>query len=545
MNETTVAKLAALKQVYAQNLPCKITEIEELWELLRRAYSPLQLVEFLRAVHSLVGSAGTYGYPILSQSCRDLETYLQQVLHAPALDRVQIEEINHLVHLIKNSQQYLPLAQDSLIGKKVTSKLIYYVVDTVEPFQAEVLQNLENLGYQLLILNNTNEFISLFKQKIPAAIVMDEGYLEQQSFIELVHERPPQIPLLCIAASGDLPIRLQAIRAGVSFFIQKPIAVFHLTNQLTFLCDLSVREDYRVLILDDAESLGNYYKMVLEEAGMNVKAIINPHQVMHELVDFKPNLLLLDMYLPECTGMDIAKIIRQEESYVSLPIIFISTEEDRSKQLAILSSCGADDFLTKPVLPQNLIAAVKSRAQRSALLNSYIALDSLTKLLNHTYILKQVSFEIVRAERLHQPLTIAMLDLDHFKQVNDTYGHPVGDLVLKKLAELLLARVRKTDFVGRYGGEEFAIIFPDTEQEMAYTLCRELCGKVASHPFQIGTNTLNITLSIGMAHYPFFVTTDSLVTAADRALYQAKQNGRNRVEFAVPNIADAHLKTID
>jgi diguanylate cyclase (GGDEF)-like protein len=165
------------------------------------------------------------------------------------------------------------------------------------------------------------------------------------------------------------------------------------------------------------------------------------------------------------------------------------------------------------------------------LLNSYIALDSLTKLLNHTYILKQLSFEILRAERLKQHISLAMIDLDYFKQINDKYGHPVGDLVLKKFAELILARVRKTDFVGRYGGEEFSIIFPNTSQEMAYKLCTELCDKVSEHSFQIGDNTFYVTLSVGIAEYPSFITSDNIVAAADRALYRAKANGRNRVEI--------------
>ena len=124
-----------------------------------------------------------------------------------------------------------------------------------------------------------------------------------------------------------------------------------------------------------------------------------------------------------------------------------------------------------------------------------------------------------------------MIDLDYFKQINDCYGHPIGDLALKQLAELLLSRMRKTDFVGRYGGEEFSIIFPNTAPRMALKLCQELCQKIAQHSFNIGGYEFNITLSIGIAHYPVFKTTDDLVAAADRALYKAKVNGRNRVEI--------------
>lgn len=535
MNQKIEAKLAALKQHYAKNLPNKISEIQHLWSKLGQNFSKAVFEEFYRAVHSLVGSAGTYDFMELSQTCRDLEVYLQQLLSYDSLNELQKNEISHLLECVNECSIKKKRNETSAndLSKPITSRLIYYLIEKKEKFQEELHANLEHLGYELILLPSADAFAQHFAQKIPAAIAMDELYLNHPSFITMVQTRPQQVPLLCLAISDDLYIRLKAIRAGVSFYIQKPVELFHLTNQLTYLCDLSVREDYRVLILDDSESLGNYYCTVLEGAGMKVSAITSPHQLMHELLDFKPNLLLLDLYLPECNGFDIAKIIRQEESYVSLPIIFISTEDNRAKQLSILNNCGGDDFLTKPVLPQNLIAAVKSRAQRSALLNSYIALDSLTKLLNHTYILKQLSFEILRAERLAQSISIAMIDIDYFKQINDKYGHPVGDLVLKKLSELLLSRVRKTDFVGRYGGEEFVIIFPDTPEKRAYKLCVELCDKVGEYPFKINNHTFYITLSIGIAQYPTFLSADGLVAAADSALYRAKADGRNRVEIKV------------
>lgn len=532
MNEKIAAKLEALKQMYAESLPSKITEIEEYWNNVNINFSKPLFYEFHRSIHSLVGSAGTYGFANLSQACRNLDIYLQQLLDYTELTAIQKSEIAHLMSCIKECQpKKISTSEEELkLNKTIVNRLIFYLFAQKEKFQNELQEHLSHLGYEMVFIANLSELQNHFGQHFPSAIVIDESFLYDHFFIELMRIRPQQIPLLCLASADDLSVRLKAIQAGVSFFIQKPVDVFHLTNHLAHLCDLSIREDYRILILDDSEPLATYYSVVLQEVGMTVRTITSPHQLMHELQDFKPNLLLLDLYLPECTGYDIAKIIRQEESYVSLPIIFISTENDRIKQLSILNSCGADDFLTKPVLPQNLIAAVKSRTQRSALLNSYIALDSLTKLLNHTHILKQLNFEILRAQRFEQTIAVAMIDLDHFKAINDLHGHPVGDMVLKKLSELFLARMRKTDFVGRYGGEEFAVIFPNTPPLMALKLCAELCSKVAEHPFHIGGKTFYVTLSIGIAHYPNFQTAERLVAAADRALYKAKENGRNRVE---------------
>jgi diguanylate cyclase (GGDEF)-like protein len=531
MNEQVQAKLDALKKTYTEKLPGKINDIEQHWLRLSAAFDTQKMRDFHVEVHSLAGSAGTYGYTALGHACRDLDIYLQQLLDCKQLKAVQKNEIAHLIEAINISYDKKNLEEENEQSCPVVAgKVIFYLCSKQEPFHAELQEHLKHLAYDLILFTTYSRLQKKLNQQFPAAIVLDDVDLDNDSIAGLMQTRPQQIPLLCLASNDDLYTRLKAIRVGVSFFIQKPVEIFYLTHQLVQVCDLAIREDYRILILDDSEPLASYYSLILEEAGMNVRAIHSPHQLMHELQDFKPNLLLLDLYLPECDGFDIAKIIRQEESYMSLPIIFISSENDRIKQLSILNSCGADDFLTKPVLPQNLISAVKSRAQRSALLNTYIALDSLTKLLNHTYFLKQLTFELLRAQRFNQPVALAMIDLDYFKHINDNYGHPVGDLVLKKMAELFLTRVRKTDFVGRYGGEEFAIIFPNTTQKTALHLCTELCEKIAEQPFHISGNTFYVTLSIGIAHYPSFQTAENLVAAADCALYRAKSNGRNQVK---------------
>lgn len=528
-------KLEALRAAYAQSLPIKIKALVKRWSALNEHFDPIQFREFHREVHSLCGTSGTYGYTKLSQASRDLEVYLKQLLDYTDLDTIQKTEITHLIDQIQNIEHDDQTIEEAeLVKREITGKLIYYLVDKKEKFQHLLQNNLHRLGYHLVFIHTLPHFQSAINTHLPAVIIIDDAHLTEPVIEALANFSACQIPLFCLAQKDDLTIRLKSIRAGVSIFLHKPVDVLHFTNQLLQFCDVSAREDYRVLILDDEKPLAAYYTLVLNEAGMNTKAITSATVLMQELQEFKPNLLLLDLYLPECTGFDIAKMIRQEECYMSLPIIFISTETDRIKQLAILNSCGADDFLTKPVLPQNLISAVKSRAQRAALVNSYIALDSLTKLLNHTYILKQLEFEILRAERLKEPIAVAMIDLDHFKQINDQYGHPMGDLVLKKLSDLFVNRVRKTDFVGRYGGEEFSIIFPNTSEKTAFKLCNELRKIAANCAFEVNGKQFYVTLSIGVATYPTFHTVDSLVAAADRALYRAKSNGRNRVENESP-----------
>ena len=535
MKEPTKLTLQKLHADFAARLPGRWEAIEKQWNTLNQHFDKQGLKDLHLAVHTLYGTTGSYGYPLLGRVMRDFEVYLKQLLDYREVNATHRSEISHLFLQIKETIQKatIPKTHARPLSKRaIENRFLLYLVEVEGQFERDLQKNLSEAGYELVLLKTFAELHVIIKKRLPAAIVIDGCHLdndESKSLERLSYYY--QITLICVVKQDDVPTRLKSIQAGVTVFLCKPVNVFHLINRLVQICRLSVNENYRILILEDSESLAAYYALILEEAGMTVRALTNPMDLMREMDDFDPRLLLLDLYLPGCTGFELAKVVRQEERYTSLPIVFVSTETDRYKQLAILNGCGGDDFLTKPVLPQNLVAAIKSRVHRSALVVSYIIQDSLTQLLNHSYSLTQLELEIARAHREHQWISVAMIDLDHFKKVNDDYGHPVGDMVLKKVAGFISGMLRHTDFIGRYGGEEFVIIFPNTSMENAVRLCNKIREKFATEPFVDNENEFFVTLSVGIANYPTYQTVDALIAAADRALYQAKLKGRNRVEF--------------
>ncbi len=264
----------------------------------------------------------------------------------------------------------------------------------------------------------------------------------------------------------DPPCRSTRRGSGLS---HRQLEASSLLEKVELLTNTAPHDPLRVLIIDDSRTQALYTERVLAGAGMLTRSLTDPIRTMAELADFQPDLIILDLYMPACTGPELAKVIRHSDRYVSVPIIYLSAEDDLDKQLDAMSE-GGDDFLTKPFRSRHLITTVRNRAARARHLKARMVRDSLTGLYNHTHILQLLEDCSFRARREQQPLSFAMLDIDHFKKINDRHGHPMGDRVIKSLALFLKQRLRKTDFIGRYGGEEFAIVMP-IPRWMPHTRC--------------------------------------------------------------------------
>ena len=232
--------------------------------------------------------------------------------------------------------------------------------------------------------------------------------------------------------------------------------------------------------------------------------------------------------MPLCNGKELVSIIRQQDRYVAIPIVFLSAETNRQQRQSALS-LGADDFLTKPIGPSELVAAISARATRARHIRRFLIRDSLTGLLNHQAVEEELAREFARAERLNQPLAIAIIDLDHFKRINDSHGHVVGDHVLRSFARLLQQRLRKSDLMGRHGGEEFLVALPNTSLVEALTLIDTVRSSFAALHHYGPAGMFGVTFSAGIAGYPQHRSLIGMMQAADQALYQAKREGRNRV----------------
>ena len=294
----------------------------------------------------------------------------------------------------------------------------------------------------------------------------------------------------------------------------------------------------RLLIVDDQELNRKLLTKVLVADGYEVREAGGGEEALRLMDGWAPDLVLLDLQMPGMDGFDVLRAKALDPQLAGLPVVMVTADTQPSVKVEGLE-LGVSDYLTKPFSAPELRARVRNlvrlRVQELELnrLNAQLAReassDALTGLANRRGFDAYWQREVSRAQRYKVPIALALLDLDHFKQINDRYGHAVGDAVLARVAALLTANLRDSDLLARVGGEEFALALPLADEPAAVAAAEKLCGLVARTV--VPPLTEPCTLSIGVASSADLPPAD-LALAADRALYHAKNSGRNRVSAA-------------
>lgn len=278
---------------------------------------------------------------------------------------------------------------------------------------------------------------------------------------------------------------------------------------------------YRVLLVEDSRTDAYLATSYMQQIGIEVMHIRSAERVLDAIREHQPDLIVSDLHMPGCEGDQMARVIRQD-SQATMPIIFLSSEANSEKQLLALAA-GADGFIRKPLIREPFIQALKSTIRRAVALDNKLRRDPLTNLLNRA----QFDLSMRRCAGSDEECVIAILDIDHFKSVNDTYGHPVGDTVICELATLLENGTRSTDYVGRVGGEEFAVLLPSCSLQNASAILHRLRTRFEKIVFRADAGSFTCSFSAGMTQLG--KDPASAYRDADAALYLSKKMGRNRV----------------
>jgi diguanylate cyclase (GGDEF)-like protein len=348
---------------------------------------------------------------------------------------------------------------------------------------------------------------------------------------EVIKDRPS----LLISNRDSFAERLMAVKIGLTHFLTEPLNL-NILNTIFQASRISENFDkpIQVLMIDDMVTAGIYWGKRLTDKSIVFKFESNPENAYLAAIDSPPDIILLDLYMPGISGIELAKIFREHPLLFDVPILFMSTEDDDNCRMDAKIQ-GGDDFLNKSIPTDYLIKMIKYRAFRYRQSSAIKRSDSLTGLMNHNAIKDFINTEIERASRHNNSLAIVLLDIDHFKKVNDINGHQAGDIVIRRLSNMLNTRLRRYDGVGRYGGEEFMLVLPNTDEIMALNLVNRIRVDFSRRPINIGNDIqITVTFSAGLASFPLHQDITSLIEAADKNLYLAKKAGRNRVICTPP-----------
>ena len=544
---STNDQLLALRQQYKQTLPATLARIGILAEsLVEGAYhedATPDRTALSEALHKLAGSAGSFGLPALSAQASRLDRQLEQLLAADPQDDKYGLRIGRLVaelRALSHFAQTDSLPDDHYVSTAMNSPTQglepeVWLLEDDELLGSSLVSHLEAFNFTARLFTSYADLSAAFALQQPQVLVLDillgtEGRsvdrLRETGLLKEAHSR-----LIFISARDDFSARLQAAELGAEGFFIKPLDIPRLVTRVEQVLTRLHAPAERVLIVDDDELLAQYYQELLTRAGMQVEILHDPALTVETLERKLPDIVLMDLQMPEISGQNLAAVIRQYDQWMGLPIVYLSAEHDPAQQLRALNQ-GADDFLTKPVDDAHLITAVRSRVARSRQLLELMTKDSLTGLLKHATIKESLKREWAMARRKGETLCVAMLDIDHFKQVNDRFGHATGDEVIASVATLLRQRLRATDILGRYGGEEFAVVLANCDAGAAAAVLDDFRMRFQELQFSYEGESFSVTISIGVAEYRpgMEVDADALLVNADKALYQAKTSGRNRLQ---------------
>lgn len=300
----------------------------------------------------------------------------------------------------------------------------------------------------------------------------------------------------------------------------------------------------KLLVIDDMFS---NVEMIRNTFGKryDIRCIDDQADFIGTCRDFRPDIILLDVLMPKRDGFDICREIRRNRQFDEIPIIFITSRDDVSDVVTGFES-GGQDYVTRPFYTEELIERIKTHIElkkSKERLNEYAKkleeknrelekmshIDYLTGISNRRHMISRMNEEAARASQKNEIFSFLLCDLDHFKRINDTLGHEAGDTFIKKAAELIVQNLRKEDVAARWGGEEFLVMLPDTDKQIAREMAERIRQAIEQYEGEYKEQKAQITITIGISEYSPKLSLEENITHADDALFEGKRNGRNRI----------------
>jgi diguanylate cyclase (GGDEF)-like protein len=532
-NEEEAEALAGLKRDYLRDAPERLAELRK--DLAAFRAGEADALDSLRQrFHRLAGSGGSYGFPRVTEVCRAMEI---RIMTPPAPSIAEADQFEQAIHEIRDAfdGEATTLDMPMVLGRLPGFAYRALIVMRDTPTREGIADALIKAGFELDLHDGEVDPWTIPPSKRPDLVVIgtdvgEDALMLARHWAAATPERPRAVVLADTVEELD---RLRTAAAGLDAVFGASALPGELALFARGLARVGAPPPNVVVVEDDpaqAQLMANWLGQINARVSLCGSAQAAIHTLAHNL----PDLVLLDVDLPDVDGYAVARLMRQDPRLALVPIVFLTARTTLADEMEGLRA-GGDDFLAKPVERSHLLQVVLTRAERGRRIRELVHRDGLTGLLNHATLMAELEHAIAFAARHDEPLCFLMLDLDHFKRINDTHGHLIGDQVLKHVSTVFRKAIRSSDLIGRYGGEEFGIILRRCPADNGMVTAEKLRASLAKSPMQVRDGTeVSARVSIGMV--AFTGTTERGVADvsadADRALYVAKASGRDRVAMA-------------
>ncbi|WP_386069696.1 EAL domain-containing protein [Tahibacter sp. UC22_41] len=430
-----------------------------------------------------------------------------------------------------------------------SARKVYHLTDG-SPLACEIDQKLELSGYELSLLDHVDEAIEMIGTFPPHLVVVDAHFLGEldrvgEALKAARGRASHRVAMLALSEQGELDVRLRAMRAGADAFIPLPAQTGDVMARIAELTESDQTEPYRIMIVEDDRSQAMFAESILRKAGMQTTMVTDPLAVLNDIDAFSPDLILMDLYMPGCSGMELTAIIREREAFVSTPIVFLSGESDTDKHFEALNA-GGDDFLSKPIRPKHLISAVTNRLRRARHIRrraqNQNPRDAITGMYERAHVLDRLNARLAAEDAAPQRGGVLYVDLDEAADLRGQAGLIGFDKLLGQIGAFLATHMEAGALVTRFGDTGFIVLSPERGEAEIETAARDLVERVARERFDVDGQNYRVALHCGIC--PFSADlgdAGAMLHAAERAMSDARRGGQRVGLFAPKPSGDLAL----
>jgi diguanylate cyclase (GGDEF)-like protein len=548
-----------LIQSFVQQVPGRVSAILENWHQLVQSDWDGKLLDVLIERISTLAESGTkFGVSQIAQSGNSLIGHLSDY-HNTGLkpQHDDVVALDGLVHAFKDAaiqacnqqaESLLTVAQerDELMEPERSGDYIVFLLGIPETLAASLSRNLKAQGFDVRLLQDADEMIRQYEVNPDehCLLISHTDWL-QRLFPESKtgglwnkENALPGLPVVFIADSNDLKTRLAAMRVDACAYWTKPVDPFTVAKRVRELTSSETSTSYRVMIVEDDPAQADFADAILSKVDFKCRSVTDPLQVMDALSEFKPDLILMDLYMPGASGTELTTIIREQNDFVDIPIVFLSGEQDLDKQLTALSF-GGEDFLSKPIAPKHLITTVTNRIRRARQLSNRLGAPSRsekeTGLHTRNYLLERLDAMLMADSVLEESSAVVYLQIDNPEHLLESVGIGGMDVVLVEVAKSLKKHLQTQDVLTRFGDSSLGLLLSRRNQDDFVALMEKICLAIAQEIIEVDNTTIGVTLSIGI--YPLEAGNQdsrSIIAHAQIASRQAQEQGGNQVKLVKP-----------